>query len=721
VILDQDASFYFLEMPPMQLQLIHPARRTRLQLSWLIAAGLCLVIRGPQPAFGHEGGHPALPSTGASVHGDLLMLSPSASKAIGLKTAKVVLCDLERSIAANATLEIPCHHHAYATTLVTGRVTEVLAHPGDAVAAGQELARLESVALETLQMEMLQASDELAFADRLLAHREKLENAISGRILLETVAARQQKASQFSVAWQKLRSLGLTHEQLDQVRSSGRPIRSLAVTTPIAGVVSEAHVRVGEIIQPIEHLYHIVDASELWATAQVLESDLRTIRLGLPVKVKLDAHPDRLFTAQIEYIGLTVDPVKHTLDVRVTLDNADGLLRPGLFGQLWIVTQRSSKAIVAPAEAIVDDSRGPFALLEDEPGKILRRAVKIGLRTPQQVEILDGLFPGDQLVTTGVQELGGLFPSRPVALFGKDGPSEVSVGRTSSAEFELPRNNFRPIQAQIELPTDGKAFASTNIHGRLSRILVERGDRVRAGDVLAEVESLELKNWQLELLQTRVLLNLTKTSLDRMQPLSGGGSVPEKELWQLRAKYESYRHAEQSLIQKLRMAGLSSEEIQQIEKLDLTDPQAGEKISMALSIRAPLAGEIANFELSLGQVVSPNELVSPNEHLFEIQDLTRVWAKGYVFERDAGQLAVGQEVEVQLVSDPGFRVSARVTRVSPLVTSAERIFAVWAEIDNPEGKLKEGMLARMFVKSNQPTRSLAAEPQTPRARPSVSQ
>ena len=85
-----------------------------------------------------------------------------------------------------------------------------------------------------------------------------------------------------------------------------------------------------------------------------------------------------------------------------------------------------------------------------------------------------------------------------------------------------------PIQAQIELPTDGKVFASSNIQGRLLHILVERGDQVKAGDILAEVESLELKNWQLELLQTRVLLNLTKTSLDRMQPLSGGGSVPQR-------------------------------------------------------------------------------------------------------------------------------------------------------------------------------------------------
>ena len=100
--------------------------------------------------------------------------------------------------------------------------------------------------------------------------------------------------------------------------------------------------------------------------------------------------------------------------MRVTLDNAEGLLRPGLFGQMWIVTQRVSKAIVSPTEAIVDDARGSFALLQDEPGKIFRRAVKIGLRTPQQVEILDGLcFSATLWSPPGIQELGGLPSSHP--------------------------------------------------------------------------------------------------------------------------------------------------------------------------------------------------------------------------------------------------------------------------------------------------------------------
>ena len=188
-----------------------------------------------------------------------------------------------------------------------------MARPGDTVSAGQVLARLESVALETLQMDMLQASNELAFADRLLAHREKLENAISGRILLETIASRQQKASPLQRRLAKASLAGTDPTTAGRgVAPAASPIRSLTVTTPIAAASSRrAHVRAGEIVEPTEHLYHIVDTSELWATAQVLESDpCWPIRPGLPVTVKLDAIPDRVFTAQIEYVGLVGRSVK---------------------------------------------------------------------------------------------------------------------------------------------------------------------------------------------------------------------------------------------------------------------------------------------------------------------------------------------------------------------------------------------------------------------------
>jgi cobalt-zinc-cadmium efflux system membrane fusion protein len=149
------------------------------------------------------------------------------------------------------------------------------------------------------------------------------------------------------------------------------------------------------------------------------------------------------------------------------------------------------------------------------------------------------------------------------------------------------------------------------------------------------------------------------------------------------------------------MVGLSQDEIDRIQQLDVTDPQAGEQIRMVLPIRAPADGEVARFDLGIGQVINPNE------HLFELHDRSRMWARGMLFEQDAAQVGVGQEVEIQLVSDPQFRQTVRVSRTSPIASAGERAIAVWAEVDNTDRRLREGMLARM-VFPRKPTASDAA-------------
>ncbi|MBX9789056.1 MAG: efflux RND transporter periplasmic adaptor subunit [Pirellulales bacterium] len=633
----------------------------------------------------HEG-HEPLPTKGAKVDGDQLLIADSAAKAVGLKTTKIELADLQRTITANASVQLPSHHQAFATTMITGRIAAVLARPGDSVATGQPLATIESVELESLQLEMLQSFETYTLAQRLLAQRESAGSAMSGRVLLETRAERNRRAAQYSIAWQRLRSLGLSGQQLEQVRSSGQPLATFAVTSPIAGVVSEADVRVGQMVTPTQHLYHILDRSHLWAVADVMESDIPSMRLGLPVRVSIDALPAAGFTGELEYIGSAVDPRRHVVSVSTTLNNAQDDLRPGMYGRLVITTQAAKQAIVCPNEAILDDGQGHFVLLGDGPGKYLRRPVALGLRTPDRSEVLDGLFPGDRVVTTGNHELAALFAARPTKA---PADSKVPVPRAAPGDA-LTGPQPLVATARLELPTNRKSFASSNVQGKILQLFVERGDRVTAGTVLAEIESLELKNWQLDLLRNRVQIELTQTTLERVQSLGGQGAIPENEVLRLRTELQSYRFAERSLLHKLQMVGLSQDEIDRIQELDLADPRAGDQIRMVLPIRAPADGEIAWFELGVGQVINPNE------HLFEIHDRSRMWARGMLFEHDAAQVRAGQDVEVQLVSDPRVQQAARISRTSPIASAREHAIAVWAEVDNTELWLREGMLARMI-------------------------
>src|SRR5215213_7636273 len=121
----------------------------------------------------HEG-HAPLPTKGATVQGDRVMLSEKARRAIGVEVAKITLGDLRRIVRAVARVELPWHQQAMVTTLVPGRIARVLVRPGEPVEAGRELAHVESLELESFQRELLQADAERTHARRLFDLRESL-------------------------------------------------------------------------------------------------------------------------------------------------------------------------------------------------------------------------------------------------------------------------------------------------------------------------------------------------------------------------------------------------------------------------------------------------------------------------------------------------------------------------------------------------------------------
>ncbi len=113
----------------------------------------------------HEG-HPAIPTTGAAVHGNELLLSEGARQAIGLTTAKVTLADMPTYVSANGTIIVPWRQQCYVTTFMSGVVDDVFVRPGDEVEKGHVLARISSLPLEQIQLDLLRAhADYLHFSE----------------------------------------------------------------------------------------------------------------------------------------------------------------------------------------------------------------------------------------------------------------------------------------------------------------------------------------------------------------------------------------------------------------------------------------------------------------------------------------------------------------------------------------------------------------------------
>jgi len=650
----------------------------------VLVAGVALLDSGDAGA--HEN-HAPLPTKGVTIAGDTIMLSDKAREAIGLTTAKVELADIHRVVTVNARVELPWRAQAMITSLVAGRIDHVLARPGETVAAGQELARVASSELAALQLTLLQAKAELSLARKLLEQRRVLDQqgVIAGKTLLEAQATIAQKSAAWEIARQKLASLGLDQATIEQVQQDGQPLSHVSIVSPISGVITHADVRIGQLISPTDHLYHVVDPSTLWIVGDVMESDVRFLKAGQTVEASFAALPGKKYGGQIDHLHLKMDRQRRTQGVVIAVKNPGAHLRPGMSGRVRICVHVAKQAVVCPADAVIHSRTGAYLLVQRQPGKYENRRVKLGLAEAGRVEILDGVFPGSQVVFVGNALLAALLGNEHKARV-SDHPAE-EVSQSAGPEDAA----VSVAHGCVELPTDRQSLAAPQVEGRVSRILVEPSQQVAAGDVLAEIDSLQLRSLQLQLLQTVTESRLAQQSLKRLEELGDQGVTPKRQLWELQNEVETLGLRRESVKRQLALLGLQPEAVQGLEPANQAGSVALADLVQTVPLRAPTSGLIVGFHVLPGQVVHRDEA------LFEIHDLSRVWVKGFAYERDASRVEIGQPARVRFAAYPDLEAVGKVVRISPLMDDNERVLPFWVEVANPEHRLKDGMLARVTV------------------------
>ncbi|HEX7448100.1 MAG TPA: efflux RND transporter periplasmic adaptor subunit [Pirellulales bacterium] len=671
----------------------------RIRLIWKPAVAVVLATIFAPLVRAHDE-HEALPSKGATAYKNLLLITPQAEKAIGLQKAKITLADWREEIVVNATVDVPCTRHAYAASLVSGKIDELLVRPGDDVQAGQVLARVRSLELETIQSQLLQVSAEHDLAARTLDQHESLAQggALPQRDLFLSRANRREKVAELALLMAKLRSIGLSPDTLTEIILSKQPLRSLPVISPITGSIALADVRIGQTVDPSDPIFQLIDRSGVVFVGEVLESDVWRVRVGMPVRVVLASFPDQPLEAKLEHVGLKLDERRRTMQVRAEMPNSEGRIRPGMFGRMHIEVTRTTETVVCPAEALIRRGDRHYVLREQgrDHGKYALTRVVVGSRDEGRVEIVDGLFPGQRVITVGTLELAALlndaFDVADAQTESSPRPQPAAAPAATASSGDTPA---RPIvvPGKIEAETGRKQFAAATVSGRLASILVERGTRVKRGDVLAEIDSLQLRNLQLDLLGAKVRLDLARQSLKRLRDLNQDRLVNRQSIWELESSERSLETKLAALAGQLGLLGLEPREIEHLKKIDLSKADVHEQMTTLLPVRAPADGWVVDFELGLGEVVQPLE------RLFELQNLAKIWVQAYVREGDIARVGVGQPVTVTVAGDPTFRAHGRVTRASPLVSATDRVLSVWAELDNSDLRLREGMLATVAIEA----------------------
>ena len=179
------------------------------------------------------------------------------------------------------------------------------------------------------------------------------------------------------------------------------PVATLSA--PIAGVVVDRQVGPGQYLLAgaSTPVFTLADPSSVWLLANVREADSGLVHLGQAVEVRVLAYPKREFKARVTYIAAVVDPVTHRLPVRAEIDNRDGALKPEMFANFRILTGDATESPAVPEAAVVYEGDAAHVWVVANDGLLAYRAIRIGRSNAGLVEVLDGLKPGERIVTKG--------------------------------------------------------------------------------------------------------------------------------------------------------------------------------------------------------------------------------------------------------------------------------------------------------------------------------
>jgi membrane fusion protein, copper/silver efflux system len=287
---------------------------------------------------------------------------------LGVRSEEVRERPLARTVRAFASIQFDERKQSVVAPKFGGWIEKLLVNAtGDVVKRGQPLFEVYSPELNVLQQEFL--------------------------------LARGMQGPQ-GVADNRLRNLDYPEAEMDKLRRGERPARVIAIPAPSAGTVIEKMAVEGMRFQPGETLYRIVDTSTMWVLAEVYEQDLAFVKVGDMARVTVNAWPERTFPGRVTFIYPSVGKESRTARLRIEVANPDGLLRADMAATVGIDAPLAGSAVAVPESAVIDSGMRRVVLVERGEGKYEPRPVKLGARVPGFVQVLDGVKPGERVVTS---------------------------------------------------------------------------------------------------------------------------------------------------------------------------------------------------------------------------------------------------------------------------------------------------------------------------------
>jgi len=324
----------------------------------------------------------AQPAGGSVMGRAVVTLTPERRSLLGVHSEEVRQQRIEKSLRTVGRIAPDERRLAHFHTRFEGTVEHLYVdYTGKFVQKGDPLLSIYSPELVATQQEYLLA----------LRAQKQL-----GTSAIPSVA--QGGANLLEAARQRLLQWDIRPEDIAEVERTGTVKRTLDLYADVSGYVVQKNVVHGMRVMPSDTLFDISDLSQLWVMADIYDTDLGAVHVGMPAEVTLSSVPGRVWRGTVTNIAPTLEEKTRTIKVRIEVANQDGVLKPDMFGDVWLRNDLGM-GLVVPESAVVDTGDRKLVFLDRPDGGLEPREIETGVKLANGYQVVKGLAKGDRVVT----------------------------------------------------------------------------------------------------------------------------------------------------------------------------------------------------------------------------------------------------------------------------------------------------------------------------------
>lgn len=306
---------------------------------------------------------------------------------IGVRTVKAAVKPMHRVIRTVGRIEYDERKLGTANTKIEGWIEKLhVDYTGRHVQKGDPLAEIYSPELVASQQEFLNIL-------RWAGQSQSVKNERTAMLLVKDAQA------MLDAAKERLRLWDISDDQIKKIETTGKPIRTLTVYSPVSGYVLQKMVVQGMRVMPGEKLFDVVDLSSVWVVSDIYEYELPLIKVGQTARIGLSYFPGKEFATKVDYIYPSLASETRTAKVRFTIPNPDGALKPQMFTNVEIKISLGNRLTV-PAEAVIDTGIRQIVYVDKGEGFFEPREVSTGLKVDDLLEVTGGIRAGEKVASS---------------------------------------------------------------------------------------------------------------------------------------------------------------------------------------------------------------------------------------------------------------------------------------------------------------------------------